>query len=230
MLSLMFPLALALDMDAPPPFEVSLLAGIQNAHDPRFGTLSQAGSLSGLGVRAAWSPHPNVAVVLDWQADRSLMTLYANDETYYDYSSTGTDTGTGSSGTGTDTGSSGSGGDINIAFSTHQIALGARGQLRIGRFFQPYAIAQGLILADRVRLDDDPDHDDNLTQQTHGGVGLGVYGALGAAFPIARRSRMFAVAPFLELGYGHIFDHQVGSLGELSFYGIAGRIGVGLRF
>ena len=192
------------------PFEVSLLAGVQNAPDPRFGMISPADVLSGLGARAAWSPHPNVAVVLDWQADRSLLSLY----------------------TGEDTGNAGSDseGAVNIAFSVHQIGLGARGQIRLGRFFEPYAIAQGLLLADRVRLDDDPDHDDNLTQQTHGGVGFGAYGALGAAFPIGGRGRMFSVAPFLELGYGHIFDHSVGSLGGLSYYGVAGRIGVGVRF
>ncbi len=202
------------------PFEVSLLAGVQNAPDPRFGMISPADVLSGLGARAAWSPHPNVAVVLDWQADRSLLTLYTGEDTYYDYTDTDTDTGSGD----------GSSGDINIAFSVHQIGLGARGQIRLGRFFEPYAIAQGLLLADRVRLDDDPDHDDNLTQQTHGGVGFGAYGALGAAFPIGGRGRMFSVAPFLELGYGHIFDHSVGSLGGLSYYGVAGRIGVGVRF
>lgn len=210
--------ASARDMDAPLPFEISLLAGVQNAPDPRFGTISPADVLSGLGARAAWSPHPNLAIVLDWQADRSLLTLYTGDDTYYDYS----DTDTGSN--------SGSSGDINIAFSAHQIGLGARGQIRLGRFFQPYAIAQGLLLADRVRLDDDPDHDDNLTQQTHSGVGFGVYGALGVAFPVDRRGSTFTVAPFMELGYGHIFDHAVGSLGELSYYGIAGRLGVGIRF
>lgn len=187
---------------------LSLLFGTQTIQDDRFWRISYADVLLGVGARAEWSPQRNLALVLDWQAGGSATELVPLDSS--------------------DTGLSGP--NVNVAHRFQRVGFGARGQITLEEFMQPYVVAQGLLQIDTLRLDDDPDHDDNATQLRARGAGLGVHAAAGVAFMVETDFPRLLVVPYIEAGYGHIFEHQVGELGGLAFHGISGRLGIGARF
>jgi hypothetical protein len=207
MLSLLLSsLVLAAD-SGPPKLELSFQTGWTAANDPRYDLLSDADVLGSLGLRAGVRVHPRVAVVLDWQHGGSMMEIYSYED----------DDGNGES-------------SFNSAFSVDQIGIGVLGDLKVGSWFRPYATVQGVLAVESLRLDDDPDHDDNSTQVRETGVGGGAYGALGVEFRIRLGKSGLVLAPYTELGGSYLSGAKLGQIGAVSFGGFAGRAGIGLRF
>ena len=207
MLSLLLSsLVLAAD-SGPPKLELSIQGGWTAANDPRYDILSSADVLGGLGLRAGVRVHPRVAVVLDWQRGGSLLWNYNGSSSDY-YGNSG----------------------FNSSFTVDQIGVGVLGDLKVGSWFRPYATVQGVLGVESLRLDDDPDHDDNSTQVHETGVGGGVYGAVGVEFRIPLGKSGLALAPYTEWGGSYLSDAKLGQVGAVSFGGFAGRAGIGLRF
>ncbi|HND34143.1 MAG TPA: hypothetical protein PKY30_02420 [Myxococcota bacterium] len=206
MLSLLLSsLVLAAD-SSPPKLELSFQGGWTAANDPRYEVLSSSNVLGSIGLRAGVRVHPRLAVVLDWQHGGSLLQVDSDEDDIRLDSS------------------------FNSAFTVDQIGVGVLGDLKVGSWFRPYATVQGVLAVESLRLDDDPDHDDNSTQVHETGVGGGVYGALGVEFRIPLGKSGLALAPYTEWGGSYLSDAKLGQVGAVSFGGFAGRAGIGLRF
>ncbi len=114
------------------------------------------------------------------------------------------------------------------AFNAHQLTAGVRGDLGGTGFVQPFVSAKATALLGVVRLDDDLDSDENLTQSQAMGIAPG--GVLAAGI-----SGLIPVGPGhvrldTELGYAHSLSMGIGEIGSLQFSGFHMRWGAGIRF
>lgn len=183
-----------------PRLEADFELGTIAAPDATFDAFSEADSLSTLGLRVGYRVMPRLTVLLDWQhGSRELRTWLPTD------------------------------GEFVAAFSGDQIGLGAKGDLRVNPWFYPYVTAQGVLLVAGTRLDDDLDHNDNLSQTQANGVGGGIYSAVGMEFRIPMGSTPAMLAPYAEGGYGYLAPANLGEAGAIGFSGFTGRLGLGVR-
>jgi hypothetical protein len=178
--------------------EVAFEVGWAGLGDDAIELFSYSDPIRTLGARAGFRPHPRIAIVLDYQ--------HSQDEMGFTTPS----------------------GGFNTSIDINRFGLGVKGDIRVGSWFRPYGIVEGLGVSTTARLDDDPEHDDNVTQLKEGGLSGGVYGALGAEFLISLGS--LALAPYLELGYGYVAPTSFGNLGKAAFWGFSGQAGWGVRF
>ncbi len=211
MLSLLCALALPA---AAATHEISVEAGWLGTRDPAFDLFANGRSLGSIGLRGGFAVHPNVAIIAGWQhsthgasVDVPGAASYDDEEEdYYDY-----------------------GGGFQTALYTDQISVGSKADVKVFKWLHPYVTAQVVGMRGLARLDDDNNDDENLTQVQRAGLTGGFLGAGGLDFIIKVRGT-FAIAPYVELGYGWMAPMAFEDLGTLQFSGFAGRTGVGVRF
>lgn len=122
-------------------------------------------------------------------------------------------------------------GSFRSAYLAHTFGVGAKLDAEVGPILRPYVAAQGLAVLGEVRLDEDPDDDDNVGQVRAGGLAPGLLAAGGVELLLPRdETTPFTAAWYLELGYGATASQRFGDLGGFAARGLAVRSGVGLRF
>lgn len=180
--------------------ELALQTGWQHAPDDRYAMFSGDDSLPVWGLRGAWRFNPNVSLLVDWGHGG------ATQENNLDI------------------------GSWQSQFRANSLGVGLRVDGHLSKHLSPYfnLMADGILA--QVRLDDDPNHDDNSTQIRAHGLGIGGYSALGLAVPFGDAHSSVRMTPYLEMGYGLSSNINIGDLGAVRFYGFSGRAGVALRF
>ncbi len=192
--------------------EVSFEAGWIGAWDPAFDYFADGNALGSYGLRVGYAVHPNVAVIAGWQhavhgAGIVVPGLGSEtgDDDYY-----GQDA-------------------FFAALYSDQVSVGAKADVQLLRWLHPYVTAQLVGMRGLVRLDDDLNDDENVTQREVAGLTGGLLGGAGLDIPIRVKGR-WAIAPYVELGYGWMAPMQLEGLGSLQFAGFSGRTGIGVRF
>lgn len=116
------------------------------------------------------------------------------------------------------------------AFYGNTFTLGARADWDFVEFFAPYARVDAQGLLGMIRVDDEPDDDENVTQRQEVGFTPGFDAALGLSFPVPTALPSVQVTPFLEMGYGWVVPMKLGDLGRVQPAGFTGQGGVALQF
>jgi len=179
-------------------FELSFEVGWLGVGDSELEMLSWSDPLTTIGARAGYRLTPRVAIVLDYQHTHDSMGYFTPS------------------------------GEFTSSFGMDRMGLGAKGDLRVGSWFRPYAVVEGVLSTATARFDDDPEHDDNATQMKASGLSGGVYAAVGTEYRI--NLGPLALAPYIELGYGFTAPTKFGELGQASLQGVSGQAGWGIRF
>lgn len=183
--------------------EVSLELGSFASPDPDWELFSESGHLPTQGLRLGWALHDRIALVGGWHRGARGMTL--GDE-------------------------AGSQSDFVAAFCAHTLGVGAKADWPLASWFAPYATAQATGLLGTVRLDDDPEDDDNLNQLSHTAFAPGAMATAGLEFRLPLREDALAAATSFELGYAWFAPLSYDALGSLAFRGLVLRWGLGARF
>lgn len=110
-----------------------------------------------------------------------------------------------------------------------QVFLGAKPTWSPNKYFGLYGLAQAQGLIGVVRLDDDPDDDENLGQVEGDGFAIGgTFGAGVEAFaPTGGRAQ---IAFSFELGYSAYTPLLLGDVATIDASGVSIRTGVGVRY
>jgi len=183
--------------------EVSLELGSIGTPDADWALFSDTERLPTQGLRLGWAVHDRVALVAGWHRGAQGMTVG-----------------------GETTGQS----DFVATFGAHLFSLGAKADVALTPWFAPYATAQAIGLIGTVRLDDDPEDDENPNQIAESAFAPGAMGTAGVEFRIPFHDGAFAAATSLEMGYAWLAPLAYDTLGDLQFRGFAVRWGVGARF
>jgi hypothetical protein len=199
--------------------EISAEVGWINSSDPAWDFFSEAALHGSYGLRLGYAVHPNVAIIGGWQHAVN---------------------GVGTSGPGIGAASYSDGGDdyyydnedaFWAALYTDQVTVGAKADFQVLTWLHPYATVQAVGMRGLLRMDDDSQDDENLTQIELAGLTGGVLGAVGLDLPVPLRvGSTVAIAPYAEVGYGWLAPMQFEQLGSVQFAGFTGRAGVGVRF
>ncbi len=114
------------------------------------------------------------------------------------------------------------------AFTAKQITAGVRGDLGGTGFVQPFVSAKATVLYGMVRLDDDLDSNENLTQTQATGIAPGAVlaGGISGLIPVGP----VQIRLDTELGYAYSLSMGIGEIGSLQFSGFHMRWGAGVRF
>lgn len=203
-------LTAALAADHEVAVEAAWIVGGDNA----WHTLASRGAYGSIGVRGGVAVHERVAIVAGYQYGAVGAEIGAWSEDDWE----GEDAYTGAFSS------------AAHAFLGHRLMLGAKADVPMANYFAPYALVHGDALIGTVRLDDDAEDDENVTQRARTGATGGFGGALGVSFPVETASPGLKVTPYLELGYDWFAPLSLGDLGAVQPRGFAGRAGVGLQF
>ncbi len=190
--------------------ELSLELGTTANHQQNWYMFNaESQQLPSWGLRAGVAVHDRLAIIGGWHHGKKGMRLgfdesWEDDEEAYGFAS---------------------------VFYGDSFTLGLKADVPVAVWFRPYATAQGLGLRGMVRLDDDLSEDDNLNQIQQADFSLGGIGALGVDFRVPFKDGAWALASYLELGYGYAAPLDFGDLGELDeLHGVVFRWGAGVRF
>jgi hypothetical protein len=197
--------------------ELDLTLGVLGNSDPSWGTFSEAASLTSFGVHGGVPVAPGIKLVGGYEYGSTGMRMYISD--YWDDNSD------------EDGGSHSSAGyEFRTGFFAHQALLGAKVHVEPSKWVSLYGTLQADALIATVRIDDDPDDDENPGQVERSGFTAGGIAALGveALVPIGESGTSWAFHG--ELGYGLLAPLQVEDVATLQFGGAAVRLGTGLRF
>ena len=188
------------------------------ATDPAWNYFAEDDALVSFGLRAGYAVHPNVSLLVGWQhaangavssapaVGGALVTDEADDLAYYESSAA-----------------------FRAAMYTDELSVGAKGGVTVWKWLHPYATLKVVGMRGLVRMDDDPEDDENVTQVEVAGVTGGFSTAAGFDILIPVRGR-WIVSPYVELGYGLLAPMQLEDLGTVQFSGFSGRTGMGVRF
>ena len=191
--------------------ELSLELGTAANHQQNWFMFNdESQQLPSWGLRAGVAVHDRLAIIGGWHHGKKGMRLGFggdwddDDEEAYGFAS---------------------------VFYGDSFTLGLKADVPVAVWFRPYATAQGLGDRGMVRLDDDLSEDDNLNQIQRSDFSFGGIGALGVDFRMPLKDGAWAIASYLELGYGYASPLDFDELGELDgLYGVVFRWGVGVRF
>lgn len=186
--------------------EVSYEVGTLAIHDPAWDLFDASLSyLPSQGVRLGYAVHDRVAVIGGWHHAARGQTLYTEGEE--DDEST-----------------------FAAAFYSETFLAGAKADWDLAPWFRPYAAAQFMGVLGTVRLDDDTTEDDNLNQITRRAFTPGAVATGGVDIRVPFADGRYAVASYMEFGYGRTLNLSFEDLGDLDMAGFAFRWGIGARF
>lgn len=190
--------------------EVAATLGWLDSGDPAWQVLAQSGACSTWGGHVGLKVHDRVTVLAGYRHGVVGADLGASDWEDGDGDERFTSVGT--------------------AFYGNTFTLGARADWNAVEFFAPYARVDAQGLLGMVRLDDEPDDDENVTQRQKVSFAPGFDATLGLSFPVPTALPSLYVTPFLEMGYGWVAPLKLGDLGRVQPAGFTGQGGIALQF
>lgn len=208
------------DLDTPSwKWDVSGEVAWIGATDPAWDFFAEGDSLVSYGLRVGYAVHPNVSVLVGWQhaahgastsgpAAGAELLGYEGDDEYAYYESEQA---------------------FWAAMYTDQVSVGAKAGATVWKWLHPYGTVQLVGMRGLVRMDDDPNDDENVTQIEVAGLTGGFAAAGGFDILIPVRGSV-AIAPYVEVGYGLLAPMKLEDLGSVQFSGFSGRTGLGVRF
>lgn len=191
--------------------ELSIESGSMYTSDDTWNAFSYSDTVSAWGLRAGYSLTPRVAVVASWHRGEHESYLGVDGESYH---------------------------NLDMDFTTHQVAVGPKVDYQIFHWLRPYATVQGMGVLGRIEIDEDSEDDDNELLR-FSDTSFGGFAALGAEFVPGDEGRRLHPAIHLEMGYGKVFamtfeDEDAGNtaveIGDLDMQGFTMNAGVGVRF
>jgi hypothetical protein len=182
--------------------ELSLELGSTRAPDDGYELFSDSNAMGSWGARVGFGLGDRTSLLVDWQ-----------------HSSPG-----GEVMTEADTA------NFQAALTVDQLSVGPRFGIPIHDVVMPYVTAQAVAMRGRVRLDGDPDSNDELDEWkdsalTGGGLAMG-----GAQVVLGDPEQAVRFSGHLEMGYGYALPLDFGDYGSISFHGFALRGGAGIVF
>jgi hypothetical protein len=187
-------------------FDVQL--GSMANSDPAWDFFGGQTAMPSFGLAASARVHPNLAIVGAWHYVRKGSVIVANG--------------------GTDTDAPDIGG-FTAAYFAHEISAGVRGDVAFDDVFLPFLKVQGLLLTSLVKLDDDPDVNDNPGQEEFSGASPGFLTTAGFEVRLPPYEPV-QIGLEIEAGYGWLAATDLDELGEMKAGGFVIRTGVGVRF
>jgi hypothetical protein len=154
--------------------------------------------------------HHNVAIVAAWHHVRQGAVVIASEGTQ-------------------ETGAPANLDSFTAAYFGNELTAGVRGDIPIQDIFFPFLKAQGLVMTSLVRLDDQPDVNDNPGQVSYTGASPGFMATAGVEVRIPPDLPV-QVGLELEMGYGWLATTDLDDLGEMTPGGFVVRSSVGVRF
>jgi len=192
--------------------ELSLELGSMGSSDPTVDALTGSAALSAWGLRLGYGISPNIGVVASWH--RSRHDSFLSVDTAVSYF------------------------DMDMDFTTNQLALGPKVDLQLTHWLRPYLTVQGMGVLGKLRIDEDPgDDEDALLKYTD--MSWGGFAAAGLELVPGEESYGVHPAIHLEMGYGKVFsmqlaDTEAGSdaieIGDIDLQGFTVNAGIGIRF
>lgn len=192
--------------------ELSLELGSMASPDRTVDVLTGSAALSSLGMRLGYGISPNLGVVASWHRSQHRSDVWLDtDASYF---------------------------DIDLNFTTNQLAIGPKLDIQLTHWLRPYVTAQGMGVLGKLRIDDDPGDDEDAAL-TFTDMSWGGFAAAGVdVVPGGERLRVHP-ALHLEMGYGKVFsmvleDTEAGNdaieIGDLDLQGFTVNAGIGIRF
>lgn len=170
------------------------------------------------GASAAWERSPWLGVQAAWGTWATGVRLEGGGNTTYGYED-------GYDGSGGDL----PGGELATAFRGNGLTVGVRSGPLLWHRVQPFATVRGGLLVGTLRLDDDPDDDENPNQLVARGLTPGFVAAGGVRLGTSDE-RDLAVFHQSEVGYALWAPLNLGDYGELALRGVHFRASLGMRF
>ena len=204
----MIPILLALQSANAGEREVVLNAGVLNTDDANWSMFGSGSVLPSFGARFAYPIMPHLKVVAGYEYAQNGSTISVYD----------------------DTGDDGTESEFKTGFFAHQGLVGAKAHWAVSKWVTVYGIAEGDFMLSTVRIDDDPDDDENAGQIERGGATGGVLAAAGLGITVPIRDGSTAWEFHAELGYGYLAPLEIEEVGQLEFSGLSFRAGTGLVF
>ena len=191
--------------------ELSLELGSMHSSDPTWDAFSDSEQVIAWGIRGGYGISPRLAVVASWHRGQHDSYFEVEAETYH---------------------------DLDMDFTTNQFAIGPKVDFQIDHWFRPYVTLQGMGMLGQIRIDEDPDDDDNELLK-FSDTGFGGFAAAGIDFIPGSSDKRLHFASHIEWGYGKVFalqfeDKDAGNdaveIGDLDLQGFTINWGVGVRF
>ena len=180
----------------------------QGTDDPGWNLLSEDGHLSSVGLRAGLPVHKYVTVLAGWEHGASGMEFNTYDQS----------------------GDDGSELSFRTGSYINQFQLGVKSGWGPSHWAKFYGVASADVLYGIVRVDDDPDDDENPGQVQAEGVGVGALGAVGFETAVPLGKSGVSLAFYGELGYTWTAPFNLGDVATIQVDGVSGRVGTGVRF
>lgn len=188
--------------------EITLNVGILNSDDQNWEMFAEGDVLPSFGARFGYPVVKHFKVVAGYEYGQGGSHVSVYDESGEDGENNGFDTG----------------------FFSHQALIGGKVHWSPSSWVTLYGIAQGDVMFATVKIDDDPDDDENPGQIERGGVSAGVIAAAGVGVNVPFKGDKMAWEVHAELGYGYIAPLEIEEIGKLEFSGVSFRVGTGLVF
>ncbi len=118
---------------------------------------------------------------------------------------------------------------IATAYFANEWTAGVRVDHTFADIFQPYAAVHGLLLQGAMKLDDEPEDDDNPNQLVARAVHPGALLTGGFEIRGPQQDRKWTAGFLVEAGYGLVARADYGDFGSMKPGGFVLRTGIGLR-
>ncbi|MFT5680163.1 MAG: hypothetical protein ACI8RZ_001068 [Myxococcota bacterium] len=191
--------------------ELSIETGSMRTSDDTWSAFSYSDSVGAWGLRAGYGLSRNLTVVASWHRGVHDSSLGVDGESYH---------------------------NLDMDFTTNQIALGPKVDYQIDHWLRPYGTVQGMGVLGRIQIDEDRDDDDSPVL-SYSDTTFGGFAALGLDIVPGAATHRAHFGMHIELGYGKVFgmefeDEEAGNaaiaIGDLDMQGLTFNAGAGVRF
>ncbi len=206
---------------AAPQNELSIHLSTLGTPDADYDMFSENANLTSVSLRGGWGFHENISLIGDLSRSRSVSDVYAYGSEDWE--------------------------EVLIfrsGLTTYQLGLGLKGRIPIANlpWLAGYAVGQGVAMTSTVRLDDEPDQEDNPNELQYRAMAPGFRVAGGVELLPLRVGFEGRLFTNLEVGYGLVgalnyrdaeaetVGEDTALIGDLKFRGVYFAWGMGWRF
>ena len=182
--------------------ELSLELGSTHAPDDGYALFSESNAMGSWGARLGFGLSDRTSLLVDWQHSGPGGEVMTEDDSA----------------------------SFDAALTVDQLSVGPRFGITIQDVVTPYVTAQAVGMRGRVRLDGDPQSNDELDEWKDSSLTGGLLAMGGAQVVLGDPEQAVRFSGHLEMGYGYALPLEFGDYGSISFHGFALRGGAGIVF